>query len=154
MSLDFTITPAAGSVGGGPIIILKHGIQNIANYTTNIFDGNAWFGYRTFRSNNVWGFIEPAGVYGRLAKFWGKTHRVLVIKGSISVKQATVAAAYPLFETLLNALESMQNDQFEFQITGPRTFGPATCDSVATDFLGPNTGSHLFFTLMFGSLEG
>ncbi len=153
MSVDLVIAPASGSIGGTPTVTLKHGIQNIVNYATGIYDGQSWIGIKEGRPRNPWGKIAVAGVDGVFAKFWGKSERSLFIRGVMAVRQATIAAVYPKFDTLLNALEQMQNGQFEFNITGPRTYGPATCDSVETDFLGPNTGGNWFFTLVFNTLE-
>lgn len=153
MATDLVISPSVGSVAGGPTVTLKHGIQNIANYATNIYDGVAWIGIKEGRPRPPWGKIAIAGVDGVFAKYWGVTDRQFFIRGVIAVRQATIDAAYPKFDPLLDNLEKLQTDRFEFNITGPRTIGPVVCDAVDTDFLGPNTGGNWFFTLVFGTLE-
>ncbi len=153
MSIDLVISPASGSVGGTPIVTLKHGIQNIANYSNNNYAGQAWIGIKEGRPRNPWGKIAIAGVDGVLAKFWGISERQLFVRGVMAVRKPTIAAIYPFFDTLLDGLEKMQNGQFEFAITGPRTIKPVVCDSVETDFLGPNTSGNWFFTLVFSTLD-
>lgn len=151
MADELSIT---GLDSGSDDQIWVHGLSNIPNFATGVYNGVAFLGYSVARAQDPWQFIDFAGTEGVDAKWFGRSARIYTIAAVIAAFGGDRTQRYVDLEANADKVLGLTSRLNRFTLAGPINKSPIVFGQLAMDTIGRNTGPLLFFTIPAVLLTG